>query len=419
MSTAIDRSTIVSHCPFSRRGWRRRPDCEELAPVGVRWSSTAILLTGLDGETGLLGFLVEPDPVLRYSRVLASMWQPCADVTHMDGVRRQGRRQAAELDTSVSRKVPENRPRQRLGAAFWASAPTPQHPYPPRAPWSRNTGVTSSLRWPCRRHPLSPHSRRPYREQLSSSRAYAASGQRIDFRSEGAARVELLEDRTTPALVAAYSFGEGSGPRSPLSGNGNAGTLSNTIWVAGKSGNGLKFSGAANSFVTVPDAPGLHLTNGMTLEAWVNPSSLNSIDSNWVAVVAKDYPISSFNDISYALYAGDRDFNAARRALPYVAAATSDGQPRPSTSKLKLNTWTFLAVASDGTNMKVYVNGTLVKTKAQTGTITETNAPLKIGGDSSGEMFTGIIMARCACLQRLADPESDPDRHDHPHRASR
>src|SRR5947209_17667092 len=41
--------------------------------------------------------------------------------------------------------------------------------------------------------------------------------------------------------------------------------------------------------------------------------------------------------------------------------------------------------------MKIYVNGTLIRSKAQTGSIVETNAPLKIGGDWSGEMFTGVI----------------------------
>ena len=41
----------------------------------------------------------------------------------------------------------------------------------------------------------------------------------------------------------------------------------------------------------------LDLTGSLTLEAWVDPSTLNSPDSNWVAAVAKDHPNSS-NDIS-------------------------------------------------------------------------------------------------------------------------
>src|SRR5262249_28298264 len=45
----------------------------------------------------------------------------------------------------------------------------------------------------------------------------------------------------------------------------------------------------------------------------------------------------------------------------------------------------------DGASLRIYVNGTLVRSKAQAGSIVEASAPLKIGGDWSGEMFTGII----------------------------
>src|SRR5207248_2594021 len=47
--------------------------------------------------------------------------------------------------------------------------------------------------------------------------------------------LERLEDRTLPALVAAYGFGEGSGATvADASGNGNVGTISNATWVSGK-----------------------------------------------------------------------------------------------------------------------------------------------------------------------------------------
>ena len=58
--------------------------------------------------------------------------------------------------------------------------------------------------------------------------------------------LEVLEDRTLLAggLVAAYSFAEGSGAFvADASGTGNPGTISNATWVAGKYGNGLKFTG--------------------------------------------------------------------------------------------------------------------------------------------------------------------------------
>src|SRR5262249_7770517 len=82
---------------------------------------------------------------------------------------------------------------------------------------------------------------------------------------------------TASTLVAAYSFNEGSGTTvGGSSGLGNAGTVSNTAWTtSGKYGNALVFNGT-NSMVTIPDKASLHLTSGMTLEAWVNPSNVSS-----------------------------------------------------------------------------------------------------------------------------------------------
>ena len=88
---------------------------------------------------------------------------------------------------------------------------------------------------------------------------------------------------TTPAptgpsgLVAAFGFDEGSGTSvTDGSGNGNNGTISNTTWAAaGKFGKALQFNGTS-ALVTVPDAASLHLTTAMTLEAWVNPSTVNA-----------------------------------------------------------------------------------------------------------------------------------------------
>ena len=44
---------------------------------------------------------------------------------------------------------------------------------------------------------------------------------------------------------------------------------------AGKFGGALQFNGTS-SRVTIPDSASLHLSSGMTLEAWVNPSTVNA-----------------------------------------------------------------------------------------------------------------------------------------------
>src|SRR5438034_10623433 len=109
--------------------------------------------------------------------------------------------------------------------------------------------------------------------------------------------VELLEDRTLPSLVAAFAFGEGGGPTVfDDSGNGLSGTISGATRIAaGRYGGALSFNGV-NSWVTVPDAAPLHLTTGMTLEAWLDPSAAST---DWTAAVLKERT----GGLAYALYA--------------------------------------------------------------------------------------------------------------------
>ena len=75
------------------------------------------------------------------------------------------------------------------------------------------------------------------------------------------------------ALVAAYSFDEGTGTTVvDLSGNATTGRLASAAWTtAGKYGKALVFNGT-NAAVTINDSASLRLTSAMTLEAWVNPS---------------------------------------------------------------------------------------------------------------------------------------------------
>ncbi len=76
-------------------------------------------------------------------------------------------------------------------------------------------------------------------------------------------------------LVLALGFNEGAGTTAAdISGNSNNGTLSGATWsTSGKFGNALSFNGTNNQ-VIIPDRPSLDLTTGMTLEAWVRPSSV-------------------------------------------------------------------------------------------------------------------------------------------------
>src|SRR5207248_7884083 len=113
-------------------------------------------------------------------------------------------------------------------------------------------------------------------------------------------------------LVAAYGFNEGSGTSTTdASGNSNSGTLANATWsTAGKYGKALSFNGTS-SWVTVNDSNSLDLTTGMTLEAWVNPTVINS----WECVVLKE----DSTDLTYALYGDNNGNDSGGPRVPSVS----------------------------------------------------------------------------------------------------
>jgi hypothetical protein len=79
-----------------------------------------------------------------------------------------------------------------------------------------------------------------------------------------------------PGIVAAYGFEEGTGTTvTDATGNGHTGSIANTDWSpTGRFSKALSFN-ATNSRVNIPDDNGLDLTVGMTVEGWVNPSTLS------------------------------------------------------------------------------------------------------------------------------------------------
>jgi PKD repeat protein len=185
-----------------------------------------------------------------------------------------------------------------------------------------------------------------------------------------------------PGLVASYGFDEGSGTTTrDASGNGNNGTLANTTWTtAGKHGSALSFNGSS-SVVTVPASPSLDLTNGMTLEAWVNPSSMGG---SWRTVVFRERP----NGMLYALYANNGGPN---RPVGQVFLANAE-QNAAGTASVPVNTWTHIAATYDGSAVRFYLNGVQKASFSVSGSLAPSTRPLKIGGNSIwNEWFRGLI----------------------------
>jgi glucose/arabinose dehydrogenase len=182
-------------------------------------------------------------------------------------------------------------------------------------------------------------------------------------------------------LVGAWGFDEASGSTvSDRSGRGNNGTITGaTRTTASKFGGALAFSGTGK-WVTVPDSTSLHLTTGLTVEGWVNPTANGT--GAWRAMAVKE----TVGGLSWALYPfGDGGFPSAH--IFTTSELWAKGTTRPA-----LNAWTHVAATYDGTNIRLYLNGVLAATRAQTGTLVSSTQPLRFGGDSIwAEWFQGTL----------------------------
>jgi hypothetical protein len=180
-------------------------------------------------------------------------------------------------------------------------------------------------------------------------------------------------------LVLAFGFEETAGTTANDSSTAkNNGTISGaTSNASGKYGRALSFDGT-NDKVDVPDAASLDLTTGMTLEAWVKPTT----NVGWRTAILKE---RGTNDLLYALY-------TSNGSKPRTENFTGVENTAAGTTALPLNAWSHIASTYDGANLRFYVNGTLVTTKATTGAMPNTANPLRIGGNAIwGEYFSGLI----------------------------
>ena len=211
-----------------------------------------------------------------------------------------------------------------------------------------------------------------------SARARDAAGNQTT-----AAAVSVIVYNPIPApagLIASYSFNEGSGTTlTDRSGKGHTGTIAGATWTTqGKSGGALSFDGI-NDWVTVNDAADLDLTTGMTLEAWVRPSSLSPAGGR---CCSRSAPAAWCTRCMPA--------TTARVPRAYVTVGAELGAPAPAA--LPLNTWSHVAVTYDGAMLRLFVNGVEVGSRALSGPMSTSTGVLRIGGNSVwGEYFSGRI----------------------------
>ena len=153
----------------------------------------------------------------------------------------------------------------------------------------------------------------------------------------------------------------------------NKGVNSALAYGAGKVGRAF-----VSPTIAVPDAASLRVTSGLTLEAWVNPSTVAGLTPR--TIISKfDYPglTPLGNQSAYLLGTTNNGL------LFFTVSATGSARTNTtlvSSQALPVNQWSFVVATYDGADLRLYVNGSLVGSKAHTGGIFPGSSALGIGG---------------------------------------
>ncbi|MFC2078670.1 LamG-like jellyroll fold domain-containing protein [Candidatus Bipolaricaulota bacterium] len=159
-----------------------------------------------------------------------------------------------------------------------------------------------------------------------------------------------------------WRFNEGAGSAvSDSSGNGNDGTISDANWTTSVDASGaLSFDGV-NDYVTIPDSASLNITgSAITIEAWIKREGDTG---DYEMIVGKEVN-GGGTDVGYYMQITPTDKLAFGFATSDLIFTRVTG-----TTNIVLGTWMHIAGVYDGSQMRLYINGVLDGSKAQTGNI--------------------------------------------------
>jgi hypothetical protein len=197
---------------------------------------------------------------------------------------------------------------------------------------------------------------------------------------------------TTPAYASAvaadnpvshWRLGEASGTTAADVKGVNNGTYRQGVLLGGVSllsrdtGNTSIGVDGTNDWVQVPDSASLDLRSGFSVEAWIRPDAIPS-SGGWASVVTKAESYSiQFNGprLEFTVMRGGNRFRLQAASGAVVAGRTY-----------------HVVGTYDGATQRLYLNGTQVASRAQTGLADAGTWPLAIGSWTGfGEFFRGRI----------------------------
>ena len=192
--------------------------------------------------------------------------------------------------------------------------------------------------------------------------------------------VTSVAEGADPNLVGWWKFDEGSGTTAnDSSGNENHGAFKgDPQWVNGKFGKALKFDGSSD-YLAVPDSDSLDINGDqLSIVAWINGESWS---------LAKHIVRKIADEAASPIYV----FRVQPDQVRAILSTSAGNTTIQGATVLPTNEWIHVALAYDGGEARIYVNGELDASSNVSGEITQSNNELRIGlGDPAG-YFHGTI----------------------------
>jgi len=197
----------------------------------------------------------------------------------------------------------------------------------------------------------------------------------------------IPEDTMTRGLVGYWGFDEGSGSIAyDSSGYSNNGSTTMASWTKGKIGGALSFDGT-DDYVDAGNGASLNVTN-ITISSWFKVTSYLAASNP--RIISK--PAQAGHSDPYEVYS--LQFPTAS-SFNYTMRISVDGTDYDVDSGLSPSTgqWHHGVATFDGTNVKLYIDGILLKTESHPGSITTSIYDVYIGDypRATGCHFNGLI----------------------------